>query len=70
METIHFQKPRSKTRIEIVTDPSEEWFLHVRTIEKSSGNVKHSSMIIRKDLPTWMRYIESNGWIKETSSVS
>jgi len=61
--TIHLEKHRSKTRKEIVTDPEEDWFLYVRTIEKSSGNIKHSSMIIRKDLPTWLRSLEGDGWI-------
>lgn len=61
-EIIHLQKPKGRRRVEIVTDAEDDWFLHVRTIEKSTGEVHHSSMIIRKDLEGWVRYLESEGW--------
>lgn len=65
--TIYLEKPRAKKRIEIVTDPNESWFLHVRRIEKSTGKVASSSMIIRKDLEDWMTSLVNHGWIIKDS---
>jgi hypothetical protein len=59
---IIFNKPKSKTRVEIVTDVEDSWFLHVNHVNRSSGEITYSSMIIEKDLPKWLSYLDSAGW--------
>lgn len=66
MEKIIMEKPRSSTRVEIIQkDEDDDWFIYVNTVEKKSGKVKNSSLIIFKDLPTRMRYLETQGWVKQ-----
>jgi hypothetical protein len=59
-------KSRSKFRIEFVVDPhrdnSDGWFILVRWIENKTGNVNDESMIIRKDVNTWLSNLGSVGW--------
>jgi hypothetical protein len=65
---IHLTKNKSTRRIEITTDQEDEWFLYVNWIEKKSGKLIVSNMIIRKDLEGWLRYLEGMGWVKKAES--
>ena len=62
MQVIKLEKPRARRRVEIETSETDDWFLFVKRIEKSTGEVKSSSMIIRKDLDNWLKYFLGNGW--------
>jgi hypothetical protein len=42
-------------------DP-DGWFLEVMYIEKKTNKMAHKHCIILKDLPTWIRSIENDGW--------
>jgi hypothetical protein len=68
-ETIHLEKSRSRRKIEIVTDKDDDWFLYVNTIEKSSGKLVYSSMIIRKDLEHRLDFLIRNGWKKIEATI-
>jgi hypothetical protein len=68
-ETIHLTKPKSRRRIEIVTDNDDDWFLYVNTIEKSSEKLVYSSMIIRKDLDHRLDFLLRSGWLKTESDI-
>jgi hypothetical protein len=59
---IILNKPKSKTRVEIVTDAEDSWFLYVNHVNRSSGEIVYSSMIVEKDLPKWLSYLDSGGW--------
>lgn len=61
---IILEKDRSKNIIEIVAkDPDDDWFLSVNTLEKKSRKINHTSIIIKKDLENWLRYLKSQGWV-------
>lgn len=57
------EKKGSRRIIEITTDVNDDWFLHVNWIEKKSNIVSDTSMIIRKDLEGWVRYLKTMGWL-------
>ena len=59
------EKPKSRQRIEVVPDEQDDWFISVRWVEKKTGNIARSSLIIRKDLETWMNHLERQGWVKQ-----
>lgn len=61
-DDIILEKYRSRQKICISTDFDDDWFLYVKWVENKNGLVSHSSMIIRKDLPGWITYLESMGW--------
>lgn len=56
------EKKGSRQRIEIITDANDDWFLYVKHVVIKSGIVENSSMIIRKDLSDWLRYLGTMGW--------
>ena len=56
------EKKGSRQRIEIITDANDDWFLYVKHVVIKSGIVENSSMIIRKDLSNWIRYLGTMGW--------
>jgi hypothetical protein len=62
-------KPNSKIRIEIVNDEEDPWFLYVNHVKRASGEIMHSSMIVEKDLRTWLSYLESSGWKQQPQDI-
>ena len=60
---IQLEKPKGKIRVEIVTDEKDDYLLYVRRIEKSTNKLKESSMIIQRDLSTWLTHFKNMGWI-------
>jgi len=52
-------KPRSKYITEYYEDPEEPWFIYVCTRIKATRQRHQVSMIIRKDVPSWIRYAQS-----------
>ena len=59
---IILNRPKSKNRVEIVTDQEDSWFMYVNHVNRSSGEVIYSSMIVEKDLTKWLSYLDSQGW--------
>ena len=57
------EKKGSRQRIVITTDANEDWFLYIKHVVIKSGEVDHSSMILRKDLSNWIRYLGTMGWV-------
>jgi hypothetical protein len=55
-------KKRSPDVIEYIVDEDDDWFIYVTTKSRKSGEIKHVSMIIRKDMPNWLSYAQSQGW--------
>jgi hypothetical protein len=59
-------KSRSKYRIDFIVDPHKDntdgWFILVRWIEKKTEKITDESMIIRKDVNTWISNLKSTGW--------
>ncbi len=59
---IILNKPKSKNRVEIVTDQEDPWFMYVNHVNRSTGEIIYRSMIIEKDLTKWLSYLDSQGW--------
>jgi hypothetical protein len=55
-------KKRSPDVIEYIVDKDDDWFIYVTTKSRKQGVIKHVSMIIRKDMPNWLRHAQSQGW--------
>ena len=53
-------KSRSRQKIEIISDETDDWFLDVNWVEKKTSKISHTSRIIRKDLPHWLTYLQGN----------
>ncbi len=60
-----FEKPRSKTYCVIEEDKDEPWFVYVKKIENKSGKLNDSSMIIAKDVDSWVQGLKESGWIEK-----
>jgi len=56
------EKPKSRRRIEVIPDATDNWFIDIIWIEKKTGKIVRTSCIIRKDLDIWMRSLQSEGW--------
>jgi hypothetical protein len=51
--------------MKFVIDPTDEdeWFILVQTVWKKNNKLERQSMIIRKDIPNWLSYLENyEGW--------
>ena len=65
------EKPRAKQYIRVMVDPEDpdEWFILFQWIDKKTESIKHQSIVIRKDIPDWIRYqTESLGWKIKTNN--
>ena len=66
MQTMIFEKPRSRKRVEISSTDEDEWFLNVTRIEKKTEKILSKVTIIQKDLEIWMVYLLGSGWIQKS----
>ena len=62
MKEIKLIKPRAKTEIIFKPDKEDEWFVYIIHAEKKSGK-KRSSMIIKKDMDSFLQVYLNDGWI-------
>ena len=66
MQTLIFEKPRSRKRVEISSTDEDDWFLTVTRIEKKTGKIASKVTIIQKDLEIWKVYLQGSGWIQKS----
>jgi hypothetical protein len=59
---ITLTKYRSPHITEYYEDPEDDWFIFVITKARKSGTFTHCSIVIRKDVPSWVSYAVSQGW--------
>jgi hypothetical protein len=62
-------KPKSRQTIEVFIDKSMDpdgWFYEIKYIEKKTNKTAHAHCVIKKDLESWLRSLQSEGWIMET----
>ena len=59
------KKKRAKSIVEVYVDAEDPWFLYFATRESKSRKLTDVSIIIRKDLPTWLSNFASTGWVAE-----
>lgn len=63
-----FNKPKARQKIEIFIDKSmdsEGWFYEIQYIEKKTNKKSHSHCVIKKDIESWIRSLQNDGWIIE-----
>lgn len=62
-------KPKARQTIEVFVDKSMDldgWFFEIRYVEKKTNKKAHAHCVIKKDLESWLRSLQSEGWIMET----
>ena len=62
-------KPKSRQKIEIYVDEKMDqdgWFFEIRYVEKKTNKTAHAHCVIKKDLESWVRSLQNEGWIIET----
>ena len=56
------KKKRSHDSIEYYVDKDDDWFFYVVTRGRKNKDIKHVSMIIRKDVGDWLTSARNKGW--------
>jgi hypothetical protein len=56
-------KKRSPYSIEYIEDPDDSWFVYVVKIRNTTKKYEQVSMIIQKDVDTWLNNSLSKGWV-------
>lgn len=62
-------KSKSRQKIEVSVDESmgsDGWFFEIKYVEKKTNKTANSHCVIKKDLESWLRSLQSEGWIIET----
>jgi hypothetical protein len=62
-------KPKARQIIEVsidVTMDPDGWFYEIKYIEKKTNKTSRTHCVIKKDLESWLRSLQSEGWIIET----
>ncbi len=57
-------KKRSHHVIQYLQDTQDDWFIHVITIKKTTGDITNCIMITAEDLQKWIDYDKREGWIE------
>ena len=55
-------KPGAKTHIIFVPQKEDDWFVDMNHVDNKSGKITRNSMIIEKDVNTFINYYLSIGW--------
>lgn len=55
-------KKRSPHVIQYLQDTDDNWFIHVITIKKASGDIIDCVMITANDLERWIELDKREGW--------
>ena len=61
-ELYHLTKKRSSHSIKLVEDIDDKWFVYVLEYKTKSGEILHNSMIIAKDIDTWLSHLQHSGY--------
>jgi|688.fasta_scaffold404746_3 hypothetical protein len=62
MKQYILEKPRGRTRIEIVCCDDEDWFYDVNRTDSKTGKLKHTGMIIQKEVQNWIDSYVKEGY--------
>jgi hypothetical protein len=60
------KKKRSRTYHIVTEDPESAWFIYFYYLDTKTDAVKHRYIFIAKDITTYIRYLQRNGWELET----
>jgi hypothetical protein len=56
------KKKGSPHTIEYIEDPEDDWFVYVVKVRNTSKKFDSFSMIIQKDVESWLRCDTGQGW--------
>lgn len=59
------EKPKARNYCLIQESHEDEWFIYVRKLDIKTHKETDSSMIIAKDIPQWLKGLESIGWVQK-----
>jgi hypothetical protein len=62
------KKKGSPHTLEYIEDPEDDWFVYVVKIRNTSKKFESCSMIIQKDIETWMNVSLQEGWVIATAN--
>jgi len=62
--TCLLKKSRSPLEVKIVEDLDDPYFFHIIMYRPKTKKVKSAEMIIRPDLPGWISYLGSLGYVE------
>jgi hypothetical protein len=62
------KKKGSPHTVEYIEDPEDDWFVYVVKIRNTSKKFESFSMIIQKDVETWLGYDTRTGWAIVTAN--
>jgi hypothetical protein len=62
------KKKGSPHTLEYIEDPEDDWFVYVVKIRNTSKKFESCSMIIQKDIETWMNVSLQEGWVVTTAN--
>ena len=62
------KKKGSPHTLEYIEDPDDDWFVYVVKIRNTSKKFESCSMIIQKDIETWMNVSLQEGWVIATAN--
>lgn len=55
-------KPHSSIDVVCLEDKDDDRFIHIIYYYAKSGKITDSSLIIASDYPSWIRFLENNGY--------
>ena len=62
-KTLHrLEKPKARNYCLFQESCEDEWFVYVRRLDLKTNKETDCQMIIAKDIPTWLKSMEDNGW--------
>ena len=56
------EKPRAKNYCLFRESCDDEWFVYVVKLDLKTHKETDCQMIIAKDIPTWIKFMNDNGW--------
>jgi len=51
-------------------DPKDPWFIDIKYIWKTTGEIKKTYMIIRSDLDDWLESFKASGWEIQANNIN
>jgi hypothetical protein len=63
MKDILLKKPKARTSILFKPDKEDDWFVNVIHFENKSGKETTRSLIIQKDVQSWLDNLLRRGWV-------
>jgi hypothetical protein len=64
------KKTGAKSYYKIYEDIDDPWFIYVLYIDKKTNSVKRNSMMIAKDIPSYLELLRKDNWVETIENKS